>query len=158
MIPQHTPPQGWVKPNTIPFDTKWKSNLSAQWWSVYSDPEFQDLARQFPKERKLSKILLQFGGEDACCNGLDPDIDLILKQGQIWLGGDNVIHIPQESRQCHANALNLYLANKDLYSLATGYYLLEDGMWRSHTWCVYQGKVVESTIPAILYYGTLVHS
>lgn len=59
--------------------------------------------------------------------------------------------------QCHANSAYLWDANRGHCSIATGYALSEDGLWRCHSWVVQPRsrtmRVWETTVKRVAYFG-----
>lgn len=53
---------------------------------------------------------------------------------------------------CHSNAEKLLFNNK-VDSIAIGFALSADGLWRSHSWGLKKDKIVETTQPFIRYFG-----
>lgn len=94
---------------------------------------------------------------------IEEDIDNILTYGQLWQGGNKIKMMKGEPSQCHYNSCALYKANLlntkldgDL-TIATGYALSKDGMWRQHSWLVLRKcrsyKIVETTEKREAYFG-----
>lgn len=133
-----------------------------------------------PEAYQLEEILLAYGGTDLVWVD-DPDIDMLLEQGEL-LPAATVAHLqmdPGDVGKCHTNSafcLTYMLANipgdldeavwdgnyaaadqQDLVQLWTGYVLepetKQDGKWRSHSWVMYRGALIETTSPRGAYFG-----
>lgn len=149
---------GWSFTCT-PIDDEWKETLKEKPWATnYEGDEVLD-----SKIIQLRDLLLSFGGEEACMPYIEEDIDNILIYGQLWQGGNKVKMMKGEPSQCHYNSCALYKANLlntkfdgDL-TIATGYALSKDGMWRQHSWLVLRKcrsyKIVETTEKREAYFG-----
>jgi len=144
------------KPHCNPMDPDWKDSLCSKWWSVDYTGDLTDNQRY---ALKLKDKLLSFAGEETCFAfpETDEDITKMLERGQIWYA-DKTNRIQGSVNQCHTNSVAYWLQNKNTVRIATGYALSIDGMWRQHTWCVYDRnnqkyRIVETTEPRVLYYG-----
>jgi hypothetical protein len=81
----------------------------------------------------------------------DPDINMIVSSGEFYTTkGRRVAKMAANS--CHRNTSALYSAGK-IDKIVTGYALSDDLGWRSHTFGLKNGKVVETTYEYDLYYG-----
>lgn len=142
---------------------EWQGWIDQQWWGKhYSGP----LPEVNPKMLELRDRLLSFGGHEACTPVTDPDIDLILSNGQLWFGDICILKKGAPS-QCHSNASRLFEAHasrngegsgsRQTVTIATGYALSPDGLWRQHSWVMLRKprslKVIETTHPRVLYFG-----
>lgn len=147
------------------MDNEWLHRLSDKFWATnYSGI----LHREYPGHLipylkialRLRDKILTFGGEQVCMPFLESDMPLVLDRGQLWYG-DRVIVNLGRSRQAHYNASVIWKnkrKNKDeLVRIATGYALSDDGMWRSHTWCVLveeeSNTIIETTEERLAYFG-----
>lgn len=78
-----------------------------------------------------------------------------LSRGQFFYGS-SYMRKGQPS-QCHANSAYLWDANRGHCSIATGYALSEDGLWRCHSWVVQPRsrtmRVWETTVKRVAYFG-----
>ena len=145
-------------------DEKWQAQIDRTWWGrnhPQTDDEHID-----PRMYLLRDRLLTFGGAEVCMPVQDEDISDILEHGQLWWG-DRVQYMKGRPSRCHENASLLYAANKarnragDSYhmniTIATGYALSKDGLWRQHSWCLKRNTrsvtVVETTEKRLLYFG-----
>lgn len=110
---------------------------------------------------KLYDILVSFGGIGISSHRggyFEEDLEQLLFRGQLWIA-HGVERKKGEESQCHRNSVYLWDANKDrnVY-LATGYALMEDGLWIQHSWCLHKKprsvSVIETTSPKrIAYFG-----
>lgn len=98
--------------------------------------------------KALEERLLSFGGNNVMFEVLDGDTPRILERGQFWYN-DKVSWMPHRASQCHKNSCDLWVANKDHTTIATGYALSNDGLWRCHSWVIKfnakSARVVETT-------------
>jgi len=53
---------------------------------------------------------------------------------------------------CHENASRLWREDHE-NRLVTGYALSKDGTWRQHSWCERDGRIIETTLQRIRYWG-----
>ena len=88
----------------------------------------------------------------------DPDLEALLRQGQIWDGLARLVL--GEPGRCHVNAASLYQRNSTRFRIVTGYALSADGLWRQHSW-VYdisprrRRRIIETTERRVQYYGVM---
>ena len=81
------------------------------------------------------------------------DMDTLLNRGAL-MPTDMILSIPGEPGRCHDNALRLWQGNPVQYSLATGYALSPENIWRRHSWCVTpEQALVETTDIWTQYFG-----
>jgi GNAT superfamily N-acetyltransferase len=106
-----------------------------------------------PMAEALEKILLPYGGHTLVWMG-DPDAKHILDQGRYLAGGVEPGLWKGDSNNCHSNACWLSM-KVGVAKIWTGYALSDDGMWRSHSWCVDSetGEVMETTVVRVGYFG-----
>lgn len=64
----------------------------------------------------------------------------------------NVEFVEGEPGACHENVAGL-LQRDELDSGWAGYALSEDGLWRHHSWGKRNGKIVETTVERLVYWG-----
>lgn len=104
----------------------------------------------------FASALLRFGGTGAITLRIDPrEIRRLGTTGQLWTGEGCRTSGGRQSN-CHGNSGLYWAANMDRVVLASGVALSEDGLWRSHSWCVVPGErptIVETTTPRLLYFG-----
>lgn len=141
-----------------PMSNEWKSHI-AKWWYEGDIPA--DCAKEPNKILKLRNRLLCVGGEAVCFAYLEPDIDNILRYGQLWDGKNAVIKRGRVCG-CHSNSANLWYYNMNTTRICTGYALSKDGMWRQHSWLVWikedGNTIIETTEPRLAYYGFVMNT
>jgi hypothetical protein len=84
----------------------------------------------------------------------------MITEGFLLDGEDAVMEIGAPSA-CHDNASRLTRLNSEKMVLMTGYALSDDGMWRSHSWCLSSEDdgsftIIETTVPRLAYFGHIV--
>jgi len=135
------------------LDCEWKEAIEGHFWATNYTGKLTEEQR---RHIALRDHILNFGGEEVCMPAFEEHIEQLLKHGEIWTPASLILK-RGNINQCHSNAALLWEANKTNLKLATGYYLHQDGMWRSHSWCLRKntkgGRIVETTRPAILYFG-----
>ena len=116
---------------------------------------FRVAALRNPNWLELRRRLLALGGFVCCVPMHDPDLPDILARGQCFAG--RAIPMPGAVSRCHMNAARLWDANRDQITIATGYALSPDGIWRQHSWGVRcaTGQAIETTVSRLRYYGFL---
>lgn len=106
------------------------------------------LANEHQLLKSIEQKLLSFGGSNVMMEVLDSDNPRVLSRGQFWYA-DKVIWMPYRPNQCHKNSCDLWVENKDKTTIATGYALCDDGLWRCHSWVIQikdrSARVVETT-------------
>lgn len=85
------------------------------------------------------------------------DIAKVLQNGRTWPGEQAKMKM-MEGSACHRNAAKLCASGRG--SIATGWALSDDGLWREHTWIVRKPgtgaeSLIETTFPRVLYHGYL---
>lgn len=147
--PIESPEQAPYRVQTRVMNAAWKERLDAKLAHICSenpDGHYKELADR----------LLSFGGEHVCFPCIEEDMDKILSRGQLWMG-DKVDLKKGEPCHCHSNSAYLWDANRDKTTIATGYALTEDGLWRQHSWVIHlkprQNRVVETTTKRLIYFG-----
>lgn len=144
-------------------DSEWQERIDNEWWGKKSLAKglFAKLANGETIDQRfieLNRLLLSFGGHETCFPAVEEDMAKILERGQLWIG-DHSILMEGEPSRCHANSSNLWLANKDKneVTIATGYALSKDGLWRQHTWLVQRMarsvRIIETTVKRVCYFG-----
>lgn len=74
-----------------------------------------------------------------------------IKKSKFYLA-ENVKFIKMKQSGCHENCLELFL-NNEIDFCVFGYALSDDGLFRSHSWGIKDGIVIETTEPRLLYFG-----
>lgn len=120
-------------------------------WDFYGDwdiSEFMD----YESQRACKAILVQ-GGKYVLWPACEEDAPEILHRGE-YFDGENAIKVRGKPSQCHRNSADMWVRHPDDYTIATGYALSDDGLWRQHTWLIRNdGAVIETTVRRIGYYG-----
>lgn len=140
----------WDGMDEVPDDAEnipWQHRGSA---ALPEDPAMGDMA-------ELRDLLLEYGGNSVCFPAPDEDLWKIIERGILWDGADAAM-MPGRPSQCHLNSARCWDANRDKTTIATGYSLSYDGIWRQHSWCVGFDDddcpyIVETTDPRVAYYG-----
>lgn len=143
--------------NLKPMDSSWKDAIKDRWWST----EYTGNTTGHEKMLRLRDRLLSINGESVCLPDIEEDYDNIMTYGQIWIGQKKIQMMRGTPCQCHRNACELYLANRNfkdgILRIATGYALSKDSMWRQHSWLVLRKarsyKIIETTEKRELYFG-----
>ena len=139
----------------------WLDSCRRNGWTIGTQLRHMDIApasnvtaMPLEKYERLKRKLLEVAGQ-AVCLRYEEDIIPITNRGQFFRGY-NARKMRGDPCQCHSNSANLWDRNRDKLSIATGYALSDDGMWRQHTWCVDRdNRVVETTEDRLLYFGFL---
>jgi hypothetical protein len=122
----------------------------------------KSLKNEIEKMDMLKEILLSFGGSYVHFPDIEEDIDSILQNGQLWINDNKNIKLMKgRPSKCHHNSADLWYANKAdnnaKVNIATGYALMEDGLWRQHSWLILvkprKNKIIETTIIRTHYFG-----
>jgi hypothetical protein len=107
----------------------------------------------------LKEKLLSFGGQAVVLHSdephlhdEEPHLQQIIERGYIEDGANPLLARGAQSA-CHYNAYRLWLAQPEKTILCTGYALSDDGVWRQHSWAKYNGRIVETTVPRVAYFG-----
>jgi len=104
-----------------------------------------------PKYNAFSKQLLKIGG-----NGLifvpEGDLNNLVARGRPFFDAP-IERLIGKRHSSHCNSLKWWQENKTKYSIATGYALFEDGLWRQHTWLWNGTTVFETLQPCLMYWG-----
>ena len=157
--------KGWnsLKPITTPeqISTPIHWNPMSDDWKRWIDShQVYNGESRFSKEmldamKALHDKILSFGGDEVCMTAYDEDAVKTLSRGQFFYGS-SYMRKGQPS-QCHANSAYLWDANRGHCSIATGYALSEDGLWRCHSWVVQPRsrtmRVWETTVKRVAYFG-----
>ena len=139
------------------------------WWEHDNITDYQmcfDQTKMSQQQYKeflfLHKVLLHIGGTETVFPDMEEDMHNILCGGTLY-AGKNAKLMKGRPSQCHANACELWLANRadNDVSIATGYALSADGYWRQHSWLVHRYKtntqrrerIIETTEKRLAYFG-----
>lgn len=134
--------------------------MSDDWKRWIDSHQVYNGESRFSKEmldamKALHDKILSFGGDEVCMTAYDEDAVKTLSRGQFFYGS-SYMRKGQPS-QCHANSAYLWDANRGHCSIATGYALSEDGLWRCHSWVVQPRsrtmRVWETTVKRMAYFG-----
>ncbi len=110
----------------------------------------------YPEFTRLEQKLLSMGGEMVVPRW-EPDQDMILSRGWLW-AGDNIKIVSGVPSNCHGNVAEFWRSNPKRYSIATGWALSDDGLWRQHSWIFDRCTVIETTNPREKYFGFVLTS
>ncbi|HEU5382788.1 MAG TPA: hypothetical protein VFV38_45860 [Ktedonobacteraceae bacterium] len=109
--------------------------------------------------RELEQRLLSIGGH-RLVPAFEPHLREILARGEIFVGKTEFV--PGERGRCHFNVAKAWSTQKELLSIATGYALGSDGLWRAHSWLIRkqplarQRRVIDTTLKVVQhYYGVI---
>ncbi len=109
-----------------------------------------------PEYIKLEQRLLSMGGTMVVPRR-EPDQDKILSRGWLW-AGDNIKIVSGVPSNCHSNVAEFWRSNPKRYSIATGWALSDDDLWRQHSWIFDRCTVIETTTPREKYFGFVLTS
>jgi len=107
------------------------------------------LAAQHPMVRELERKLLAVGGEAVVFPpSLPPSsvfpFERIVRDGQVWRL--RWARIPGRPSGCHENSAAEWWRSRGRAQIVTGWALTSaDGLWRQHSWCMRNGRVLETT-------------
>ena len=132
---------------TKPMDAEWRKRL---------DETLADEFQQRPDLLVLRNLLLEFGGGEAMVRRMDnspAEVERLMERGKFWKGRGSTFR-KMRSNQCHGNSV--CLMKEGVGSVANGYALSPDGLWRQHSWIVTpDGGIVETTVRRAAYYGVI---
>ena len=80
-----------------------------------------------------------------------PEVELLLEAGHL----DSTEHLtvrPMDLSDCHRNVRRLVAADSSV-DWRFGMALSSDDIWRVHSWAIKRGRIVETTLPRIRYFG-----
>ena len=143
-------------------DFWWKSSNIGDYKHFAEDMKYTNNSRECWEDFvKLHQILLRIGGEQTCFPAIEEDMKKILDRGRFYPGRSKMM--VGEPSQCHRNSCELWRNNhKDLdITIATGYALSADGIWRQHSWLVHRyqtatqhrTRIIETTVKRLAYFG-----
>ena len=82
----------------------------------------------------------------------EPDLNLLASSRSHLFSQEEIIFKKGQPNQCHHN-VTYYYNQGEIDSIVTGYGLGENGIWLQHSWGLKNGKVVETTVGRIRYFG-----
>lgn len=143
------------KIKTLVPDRKWRKLLNERGFT--RSHKFENAVLE-----PFKKMLLDIGGWAVVLPFKDPDVQHLLRRGRRFPGRS--ISIPGQPSQCHFNSCCLWEMSKNReltphkdVKICTGYALSRDGVWRQHTWCVFEVgnrlQVIETTVKRVQYFG-----
>lgn len=109
------------------------------------------MARKDPRYRALFDTLLAAGGV-AVAAVEEPDLDRLLERGYLQ-SGRGAGRLRGRPISCHENAARCWMKNPDSTVLVTGWALSKDGLWRQHSWVKADGRIYETTLSRVAYFG-----
>lgn len=115
-----------------------------------------EVFRMAPQAKELKEQLLGFGGERVIWHFSELYLEELLKEGRRFKGSAARLQLGRPCN-CHGNVAELYLTGfaKQNTSIASGYALSADGLWRQHSWGLKRPHIIETTSPREMYYGFL---
>jgi hypothetical protein len=141
-------------PVTAPLDPDDRRRMQSLYEArlIDQDGERPGYAESFAE---LAAFLVSLGG-DLVVPPMYPDgmVRRLLVDGLCFAGSPLTVE-PGEPNDCHGNVVRLWRARKA--TIATGYALSDDGLWREHSWGVRDGAVVETTMARESYWGVLIN-
>jgi len=131
---------GYQRNPPEPIDARQRELLQKRWSSV-SDPGMH----------KLREELLAIGGDEVVPVS-EPDLQLLLSRGREIEGPVKVMR--GDTSRCHQNVAHLVANDPDMRP-ATGW-VLDDDLWRQHSWGVLEdGTIIETTQKRDKYWGVI---
>lgn len=121
-------------------DKKWLTERP--WWKNSHVEINQYLQQYFPQ----THVVAMPDSESYYIN--------FIKQSKFYIP-DNVEFIKMKQSNCHENCAQLLKQNK-IESCVFGYALSDDGLFRSHSWGLKDGQIVETTEERLLYFGYII--
>jgi hypothetical protein len=119
-----------------------------------------------PRYEDLRAQLLDLGGVEVVLPRYDQfseaeqrrqayDVEQVLARGETWPGAGAVLEIGTENN-CHSNVAQIRSSGRG--SIASGWALANDGLWREHSWLLLpsadsEDSLLETTQAWLLYYG-----
>jgi hypothetical protein len=104
----------------------------------------------------MKTVLLRFGGDFLVAPPPTPDLDIpaLLERGFITSGpgqpeDHGIWFMPPECAAVWTKKIF------GIISIATGYALSDDGLWRQHSWGILREGVLETTKVRVKYFGIL---
>ncbi|MTD47152.1 hypothetical protein GKE82_23405 [Conexibacter sp. W3-3-2] len=117
-----------------------------------SDAQRRALHTQRDAYEALARRLAGRGRRLIVACGVDPEMDQLLRDG-LLTDPPRAVLLRGAAHGCHANAAFLVQAGR-AHTLATGWALSDDGLWRQHSWALDRdGLIIETTEPRQQYFG-----
>ena len=135
-----------------PPSIEWCDWAREKWW--YS--EHHSAPGKDPRFFVLRDKILKIGGDNVLMNGDNDDLRL-LERGTWFPGNIGRLNKGRPNR-CHSNSCLYYRAHPEA-RICTGYALSpDDGLWRSHSWCLVikdsgERVIIETTVKRLVYFG-----
>ena len=111
----------------------------------------------------LEKILSSFVPGSMLLYKYDKYVKPVSQSGR-FMYADRAKLMPGEKSQCHRNTINLYQANIENTSIATGYAWVKNNLWVEHSWLIHwldkkrtKFEIVETTIKRNAYFGKILN-
>jgi hypothetical protein len=125
-------------------------------WTAWAQKKSKENLRAMPELKPLQNKLLSLGGDWVSLQP-EPDRDKLLKEGKVMEG--NVQLMKREVSRCHANCAALWNTYPDVFKIATGWALSDDGIWRQHTWLLRTSDktIIETTESRTKYFGIILN-
>jgi hypothetical protein len=104
---------------------------------------------------ELRTRLLKLGGHDVLFYNPEYDLDALLERGHHLSAEGSETRRILGGSECHRTACVYWIDSKGATTVATGYALSDDGVWRQHSWGLELGtmRVIEPTVSRVLYFG-----
>lgn len=114
-----------------------------------------DVQHGNPAVQTLKDKLAPMGGFGALIYEDDPDLNEIISDAKVW--NLPVVQLAEPiANSCHETSAQ-YAKDNPEAQFVTGYCLTDDGLWRSHSFVVENGRIIETTTSLrSLYYGVAI--
>lgn len=123
--------------------------------AAFLDEKFLAASKVIPRLPELRSKLLELDGVGFVPPPSEPDMELILKEGQVF-DGKGALLVPGKPSNCHMNVRLFWLEHGPAVQVMTGYCLSPDGLWRQHSWAVKGGAIIETTMRRLKYFGAMI--
>lgn len=80
-----------------------------------------------------------------------PEVELLLEAGHLD-STERLTVRPMDLSQCHQNVRRLRASDPEV-AWRFGMALSSDDIWRVHSWALKRGRIIETTLPRIRYFG-----
>jgi hypothetical protein len=110
---------------------------------------------QDPKRLELRRNLLRFGGSEVLLAPHEPYLDILVSErARVWNGAASKPIRGGEPRCCHSNVAHRYERQmRPRWRIATGYALIDAGLWVQHSWLCGDKSIGETTVQFLAYAG-----